>query len=114
MRSACATLAQLGGHLFAQRTQQTPWAEAHAFDVVSVERHSLTDEHEIASQDARAWGDLALRADRGKAEAIALFGCGIRTAGMLPGLESTVGKPAVPATAALALAGLAMLIRRRK
>lgn len=75
--------------------------EAHGFDVVAVERHSLADEHEIASQEARAWGDLARKADRGEAEAIVLFGCGIRTAGMLPGLELAAGKPAVPATAAL-------------
>ncbi|WP_395661082.1 aminotransferase class III-fold pyridoxal phosphate-dependent enzyme [Aestuariivirga sp.] len=75
--------------------------EAHGFEVVAVERESLTDEHEIASRDAWAWRDLALKADHREAEAIALFGCGIRTAGMLPDLEMAAGKPAVPATAAL-------------
>jgi 4-aminobutyrate aminotransferase-like enzyme/maleate cis-trans isomerase len=85
--------------------------ESHGFEVLAVERDSLTDEHEIASRDAWAWRDLALKADHREAEAIALFGCGIRTAGMLPDLEMAAGKPAVPATAALvwhacSLAGL--------
>ncbi len=84
---------------------------AHGFEVVAVECCALTDEHEIASLEAEGWRELALRADRKEAEAIALFGGGIRTAGMLPGLELAAGKPAVPATAALvwhacSLAGL--------
>jgi len=85
--------------------------EAHGFEVVAVETCALTDEHEIASMDAEGWRERALRADRKEAEAIALFGGGIRTAGMLPRLELAAGKPAVPATAALvwhacSLAGL--------
>jgi len=85
--------------------------ESHGFEVLAVKRDSLTDEHEIASRDAGAWRDLALKANHREAEAIALFGCGIRTAGMLPELEIAAGKPAVPATAALvwhacSLAGL--------
>jgi 4-aminobutyrate aminotransferase len=75
--------------------------EAHGFEVLAVQSDTLTDEHEIASRDAEGWRDLALRANHREADAIALFGCGIRTAGMLPGLELAIGKPAVPATAAL-------------
>lgn len=74
---------------------------AHGFEVVAVERVTFADEHGIAGQGPDVWREAALKADRPEADAIALLGGGIRTAGMLPELERLTGKPAVPATAAL-------------
>lgn len=74
---------------------------AHGFEIVAVERVTFANEHGIAGAGADVWRDAALRADRLEADAIALLGGGIRTAGMLPELERLTGKPAVPATAAL-------------
>lgn len=73
---------------------------AHDFEVLAVERVTFSDEHGIASQDAGVWLDAASRADRPEADAIALMGGGIRTAGMLPDLEARTGKPVAPATGA--------------
>ena len=75
--------------------------EAHGFTVLTVERRSLGDEHGIAGQLAGFWGEASAVADHLDAEAVVLFGGGLRTAGMLAAIEARLGKPVVPATAAL-------------
>lgn len=88
--------------------------EAHGFEVLSAERLDLDNEVQIEAVETQAWYHAACQAWRREAEAIALLGGGIRTAGMLPELENHCGVPAIPATAALVwhactLAGIAPL-----
>ena len=75
--------------------------QAHGIDVVSSECVRFDDELAIATQPYDFWANAAVRADNPQAEAVVLFGGGIRTAGILPALESQLAKPVIPATAAL-------------
>ncbi len=75
--------------------------ESHGFEVVTFKRLRLVDEHEIEAVESKDWYAIALEAWRPDIDAIALLGGGIRTAHMLPELETVCRVPCVPATAAL-------------
>lgn len=90
--------------------------QQQSIEIVASESLALPDEHAINAMTLADWLKALMRIDRPDADAIVIFGGGLRLAQWLNRLENSIGKPVIPATAALVwdvcrLLGIASLQR---